>query len=518
MASTFTANQKTTMCEKVQSLDSLPKILEAHRSQNHKIIHCHGVFDLLHIGHIKHLNAAKQLGDILIVSITPDHFVNKGPHRPAFPEKLRAEALAALSCVDYVTINRWPTAVEIINLLKPDIYVKGIVKTNGKRDHTDAITDEEKAVEQMGGKLVLTDEETYSASALINRFMDVFTPEAASFLENLRSTYSVDEIIGHVQAIRPLKVLTVGEIILDEYVFCSQMGKANKEAVLAVRYNYTEIYAGGILAIANHVSNVCDNVSVASLIGEVEPHADFIKKQLNDNVLANLIVNEGARTIIKRRFVEEYLGTKMFEVYVMDSDRLASHHENQVCEELESILPDYDVVIVADYGHGMLTEKAISLLCEKAKFLAVNTQTNAGNMGFNTISKYPRADFISIAEPEIRLDMRDMDSDIRLLIEATAKKLSCDQLVVTRGKLGALCFHADKGFYDVPAFAIKMLDRIGAGDAFLSLTAPLAANGTPMEIIGFIGNVAGAEACAIMGNKTAVNPSSMFRHITSLMQ
>jgi len=506
------------MREKIQSVESVAKALESHRDQQHKIIHCHGVFDLLHIGHIKHLNAAKELGEILVVSITPDHYVNKGPHRPAFPERLRAEALAALSCVDYVTISRWPTAVEMIQTLKPDFYVKGTVKTNGRRDHSDAITEEEKAIGRVGGEMVLTDEETYSASALINRFMDVFTPEAGAFLENLRSLYSADEIIGYIQNIRPLKVLTVGEIILDEYIFCSQMGKANKEAVLAVRYNHTEKYAGGILAIANHVSNICDSVCVTSLIGGIDPHEDFIKKRLNDNVLAKLIVNDGARTIIKRRFVEEYLGSKMFEVYVMDSDRLAAHHENDICHELESALPDYDVVIVADYGHGLLTKRAISLLCEKSKFLAINTQTNAGNMGFNTISKYPRADFVAIAEPEIRLDSRDMDSDLQVLVESTANKLSCRQLMVTRGKHGALCLDKDKGFYNIPAFSIKMLDRIGAGDAFLSLTAPLAASGAPMEIIGFIGNVAGAEACAIMGNKTSINTSSLFRHITSLMQ
>src|SRR6267143_158392 len=156
---------------KVKRLEDLAKMLTALREKGRKIVHCHGVFDLLHIGHIKHLEAARKLGDVLIVTITPDRFVNKGPHRPAFPERLRAEALASLACVDYVAVNEWATAVETIEVLKPNFYVKGVVREGGKRDHTDAIQKEDEAVQSVGGQLVLTDEETYSASALINRFM-----------------------------------------------------------------------------------------------------------------------------------------------------------------------------------------------------------------------------------------------------------------------------------------------------------------------------------------------------------
>src|SRR5437867_10418479 len=104
---------------KVRRLREVADAVAALRGGGKKVIHCHGVFDLLHIGHIKHLEAARKLGDVLVVTITPDRFVNKGPHRPAFPERLRAEALASLACVDYVAVNEWPTAVETIRTLKP---------------------------------------------------------------------------------------------------------------------------------------------------------------------------------------------------------------------------------------------------------------------------------------------------------------------------------------------------------------------------------------------------------------
>ena len=111
--------------DKIKGIEELAEILASLRASNRKVVHCHGVFDLQHIGHIRHFQQAKKLGDILLVTVTPDKYVNKGPHRPAFTEDWRAEAIAALGCVDYVAINKWPTAVEVIKLLKPDIYAKG---------------------------------------------------------------------------------------------------------------------------------------------------------------------------------------------------------------------------------------------------------------------------------------------------------------------------------------------------------------------------------------------------------
>ena len=111
--------------KKLQSLNKIEAISRNAQLNGLKIVHAHGVFDLLHVGHIRHLEQAKELGDILVVTITPDRFVNKGPNRPAFNEKMRAHSLAALESVDYVGVTENPTSVETIKLLKPDIFVKG---------------------------------------------------------------------------------------------------------------------------------------------------------------------------------------------------------------------------------------------------------------------------------------------------------------------------------------------------------------------------------------------------------
>ncbi|HWQ93541.1 MAG TPA: PfkB family carbohydrate kinase [Clostridia bacterium] len=503
---------------KIKRINDLSPVLAELRQAGKKVVHCHGVFDLLHIGHIKHLEAASRHGSILVVTLTPDRFVNKGPHRPAFPERLRAEALASLACVDFVAINEWPTAVETIERLKPDFYVKGVVRESGKRDHTDAIDREANAIQSVGGKLVLTDEETYSASTLINRFMDVFSAQTKTFLEQFRGRYTPEEVVGYLQAIRKLKVLVLGETIVDEYQFCSVMGKSGKEPVLAALHNRTEQYAGGVLAIANHISNFCDEVTLVSALGEVNSCEAFITSKLNSNVKPLFTRIPGAPTIIKRRFLEEYLAAKLFEVYEMRNDALPVQVEEKLLSDLSALLPQFDVVVVADYGHGLMTERIMQLICDRAKFLAVNTQANAGNKGFNTISKYPRADFVSLGDPEVRLDTRKASADLRGLTETLARKISTRTLLVTRGASGCLVHHHQQGLFEIPAFAIRVVDRVGAGDAVLGLTAPCAALDIAPEVLGFIANVVGAEACTIMGHRSFIEPTSLFRHITSLMK
>ena len=121
---------------KVLTFANLITELENHKSGDKTVIHCHGVFDLLHIGHIQYFQEAKSMGDVLVVSITPDRFVNKGPNRPAFNEDFRADAVAALDVVNYVVISKWDTAIDCIKLLKPDLYVKGPDYKDYKQDIT----------------------------------------------------------------------------------------------------------------------------------------------------------------------------------------------------------------------------------------------------------------------------------------------------------------------------------------------------------------------------------------------
>ena len=202
----------------------------------------------------------------------------------------------------------------------------------------------------------------------------------------------------------------------------------------------------------------------------------------------------------------------------MRNENLQPEQEQALCAKLEELLPRFDMVLVADYGHGLLTDSAIRLLCQKSKFLAVNAQTNAGNRGFNMISRYPRADFISIDEPEARLETRNQSASLQDIVHIIADRTSCKRMLVTQGKSGTLCYDAATGFCQVPAFAVRVVDRMGAGDAVLAFSAPCAALGLPIDVVGFIGNVAGAEACGVIGNREAIQLVAFQRHISSLLK
>jgi len=161
---------------KIKTINELEIIVDSLRKEGKKIVHCHGVFDLLHPGHIKHFEAAKKKGDTLVVTITKDEFVNKGPGRPIFNQNLRAESIAAIECVDYVAINEWPVAVETIKKIKPHFYVKGSDYARRNDDLTGKIYEEEEAIRSVGGVMHFTDEESFSSSSLINTFFHL-TPK-----------------------------------------------------------------------------------------------------------------------------------------------------------------------------------------------------------------------------------------------------------------------------------------------------------------------------------------------------
>lgn len=502
---------------KILDLDALGRKVRELKARKKKVVHCHGVFDLMHVGHIRHFAEAKAMGDVLVVTLTPDHYVNKGPHRPAFTQTLRAEVIASLGMVDFVAVNRWPSAVETIKLLKPHIYAKGPDYKEAAKDVTGGIAREEDAVIEVGGKLRLTSDVTFSSSNLLNRHMSQFEPPIAAFLEGIRRGDNAAGIVGRVEALRKLKVLVVGEAILDEYVYCDALGKSSKEPILAMQYVSRDIHAGGALAVANHVAEFAGEVDLLTYLGEQNSQEEFVRRNLKPNVRPTFIFKPDSPTIVKRRFVEKYQVTKLLEIYEMNDSLLTGDRERALCKALEKA-GQYDVVIVADFGHGLLSPKAIAALSKKARYLSVMTQINAANRGFHTISKYDRADYICIQEGEIRLDHRNRHDNLKPLIAEMAKRLSAGTVMVTRGKEGTLLYDRKSGFSDCPSFAVKVVDRIGAGDSVLAVTSLCAAAGFPPALIGFLGNLAGAQAVNIVGNSASISRVTMLKTVEALLK
>ena len=482
------------------------------------IAHCHGVFDLVHPGHIRHLKAASKQADLLIVSITEDRFVNKGPGRPVYNSILRAETLAAIEFVDFVIVNNSATAVELIKLIKPNVYVKGNDYAIEDDDITGMIKEEVAAVEEGGGRVFFTNEIVMSSSELLNAYFDVFRPETQSWLSRLKVKHDGEKILDYLLQVRKLRVAVIGEAIIDEYCFCEGLGKSTKDPILAFKYGSAEIYAGGSLSVANHLAGICDDVSLITLFGNYEDDGKFIKDHLNNKIKLKYVKQSGAPTIQKKRYLDTHSGNKLFEIYTLDDAPLNSKTEKKILELIELTIKKVDVVIVSDYGLGMITSGLIKKLQKKAPYLAVNTQANAGNRGFNTISKYTKANYICLNGGEVRLETRQRDKDYRTLLKQVAKNINCKKFTVTLGRDGTLHYEVGKGFFEAPALASNIADRVGAGDAVFSLTAPLVALGVPWDIVGFFGNLAGAEAVAEIGTSRKLESSNLIKFVQTILK
>ena len=161
----------------------------------------------------------------------------------------------------------------------------------------------------------------------------------------------------------------------------------------------------------------------------------------------------------------------------------------------------------------MISQEVVDLLCREARFLAVNTQMNAGNLGFNTVSKYSRADFLCVSENELRLDARSRRRDIQQLMTDISVKLGCDRVLITQGPNGCICYGKDEGFFRVPALTSNVVDRVGAGDSVFALSNLCAVQEAPIEIVGFVGSLAGAQAVATIGHR-----DSLDRHMETLLK
>lgn len=501
--------------DKVTGLDELARLVRAARAANRTVAHCHGVFDLVHPGHIRHLEEAAALADVLVVTVTPDVFVGKGPGRPVFNERLRAETLAALQCVDGVAVNRWPTAVETIRMLRPDIYVKGADYEDAAADVTGMIDEETRAVLECGGRTHFTHDLTFSSTQLLNAHFRVLDDTSQAFLQEVRDRHGAAPIIDLLRSLADWDVTVVGDAIIDEYHYCRPYGMASKSSAVAAQLLHAESQLGGALALANHLAGFCGRVRLITCLGEQDSREELIRAGLKRNVEAHFVRRDDGPTVTKRRYVNPFMIQKMFEVAFFVDAPLPATSETRLIELIEEHSAGAKLTVVADFGNGFLGERAIAAL-EAAPFLAVNAQSNAVNWGYNPVTRYPRADYVCIDREEALLASRDRFAPIEEVLEKLYGQLGARMFTVTRGPAGALVRGPDRTIA-VPAFSKEIVDTIGAGDAVFALTAPLARLDVEPEVLGFVGNAVGTLAVGIVGNRESIEPPKLYRLITTLL-
>ena len=490
------------------------------KEENKCIVLCHGVFDLIHPGHIIHLEQAKQMGDILVVSVTAAKYVRKGPGRPYFSDELRMKFLEAIEYIDYVMISEQYTVDDIVEAVEPDIYVKGEEYKIPNDDITGKISEEQKLVEQHGGQIKFTAGQVFSSTHLINTALSGLPDDVRSYMEEFKQEYSMNDIKEYAQKVSTLKVLVVGDIIIDKYTYCAVQGMMSKDMGYSARLKSDEEYFGGAAAVARHLSSFNENVTLMSIIGNEEDLRLRMFDELSEDISLKLIYSEEVPTIVKRRYItrnekrDEY--RKIFAINnISDRPRYENEVKEKLIFKLKEIIESYDVVFLCDFGHGLIDENVMNIIQEKAKYLVLNCQTNSSNHGMNIITKYHRADVFTLDQQEINLAYPSYSDDDEAKLRKLEKHLNGIGWL-TRGALGAM--QTDHGdVQECPAFTLSVKDTIGAGDAFFALAGIFAAAGAPAKVGTFMGNIGGALGANIVGNREHVEKVNALKFASTLL-
>lgn len=483
---------------------------------NKKIGLAHGVFDLFHYGHLLHLKKAKEYCDILIVSVTADKYVNKAPDRPYYSIKKRLEILKNLNIVDYVVESNHPTAIEIIKKLKPNFYFKGSEYSDYSNDHTGQIKKEIFFLKKNKGKIIFTNEPILSSSNIINNFFSNIPENVKLYLKQVSKKIKFEKIFKVAEAINKKKILVIGDAIIDKYIFCNVLSKSPKEQIMSVEEKKIETYNGGILATANHISNFVKNLTLLTIMGGSKKKNNIYLKNLPKNIKKKIFYQKNASTIIKTRYLDND-NHKVFQKTNLGGYKYNRNIEKQIFEYIKNNIKKFDQVIINDFGHGLLTEKIIKFLQLKSKNLCVNAQTNSANHGYNYITKYKNAFYISIDEPEARLATQQKNAEINKIFLMLKNKINFKLCSITHGKHGTNISNTKK-IYFVPALTQSPIDTLGAGDAYFAISSLFSKYFKNQHyFLGLIGNVAASIKIQYIGHSKYLNKKVFFGYFKTIL-
>ena len=490
------------------------------KSNNKKIVLCHGVFDLVHPGHILHFEQAKAMGDILVVSITSSKYVRKGPDRPYFDDNMRMKFLSAIENIDYVLLSEGYTVDDIIESVEPDIYVKGSEYADEAADITGKIREERELVERHGGQVRYTSGQVFSSTKLINTALSAIPEDVQKYMTDFKEKYSMNDICSWTQKINDLKILVIGDVIVDRYTYCNIQGLMSKDMGYSARAKSSEEYLGGAAAIARHLTSFSENVTLMSIVGNEEEMRLKLFDALSDRIQLKLVYSEEFPTIIKHRYLtrnekrEEY--KKIFAVNnIPEKMKFDNNAMAKFKEKLKEKITSYDVVFMCDFGNGLVDKEIIDIVENNSKYLVLNCQTNSSNRGLNVITKYKRADAFVLDQAELKLAYPSMaDNETGALSKLRGHLGGVGWL--TRGAHGAYEIQ-DCDIKMCPAFTLTVKDTVGAGDAFFSLAGIYAAAGAPIDVGTFMGSIGGALGVNIVGNKESIEKINVLKYAGTLM-
>tara|TARA_B110000483_G_scaffold242213_1_gene327288 strand:- start:779 stop:2290 length:1512 start_codon:yes stop_codon:yes gene_type:complete len=493
-------------------------LIKKLQSEKKIIALSHGVFDLIHHGHLRHFEEVKKNCDILIVSVTSDRFVKKGDNRPYFSIKDRLYALSKLENINFVVESDSLSSLNVIKKIKPDLYCKGPDYKNLKADRTKKIYLEKKTVEKCGGKLFVTSSKTSSSSKLINSEY-IFNNDQLSYLKNIKRKCNIQSIIKTLKIFNKTDIYIYGEAIIDVYNKLNVLNKSGKESVLNFLETRSSTYLGGVLSVANHISKFVSKISIVTYLGKKKEHLTFIKKGLSTNIKMKFFLKKDSPTIEKKRYIDDYSNKKIIGIYKLNDVFVDTNLEKYIIKEIQKI-PKNKLILSFDYGHGFFTKKIIKELSKKNNcFKSTNVQLNSSSIGYHSIGNYTKSEMLCMNELELRHDLRDRAGEINILIKKISKKNSSNYYLITRGKQGVILFNKKKNkFFKAPAFASQVNDKVGAGDSMIPIIALCLMNKVDEDISLLLGSIFSAESIKHEANNFKMTQDLLLNSIETMLK
>jgi rfaE bifunctional protein nucleotidyltransferase chain/domain len=498
---------------KVLSWDDLLRTRAALRGEGKRLVQCHGCFDIVHPGHIRHLRQAKSLGDVLLVSITGDSGISKGVGRPLIPEELRADNLAALDFVDYVYIEHRATAVEMLSQLQPDIYIKG-KEYESNRDAR--FLAERQAVERAGGRVVFSSGDVvFSSTALIaalEQSVDPFHARLAQLVR--RDELQGERLFQSLSRVRGQRVVIVGESILDTYVLCDRPDVAGESPILTLRPLEARHYDGGAAVIARHAASLGAAPILITPMPQSEAADEMRRRLLAEGIDVRTLP---VRSPIpeKQRFLvgqQKVLKVDLVEPLLLDG----AQHQSLIDLTRDAVREHggVDACIVADFGLGLFSPQVLHAICETVRPHARVLSGDVSGKRSNLRAMH-HMDLLCPSEIELREALRLHSEGLTLAVWKLLEETKSRSAIITLGADGLVAFDKLPGLgladplddwttrlksEHVPALCPLAIDPLGCGDSLLTSATLALAAGAPLVAAAFLGACAASIQVQRLGN------------------
>ena len=483
------------------------------RPRTRSVIMCHGTFDLVHPGHVRHLIYAKSKADILVASLTCDAHIRKAEHRPFVPQQLRAMNLAALEAVDYVVIDDTPTPIENIQFLQPDYFAKGYEYCDGGIHPS--TREEMEALGSYGGEMIFTPGDIVFSSS---RFIESGPPKiAAEKLGVLMESEGVacDDLRRALESFRGIPVHVIGDTIVDSHIYCTLIGGGTKTPTFSLKFDKQVDFSGGAAVVAKHLRQAHAEVRLSTVLGE-DGLRDFVLADLRANgIESEAIIDPTRPTTQKNVFIAD--GYRMLKVDKLDNRPISE----RIVRQLETSLGSSRAaaVVFSDFRHGVFNRQTIPELTAAIPSGMLKVADSQVASRWGNILEFQGFDLVTPNEREARFALGDQDSIIRPLALEVYKRAKCKTLILKLGDRGIITYRAPshdvRSFFGIDSFAERVVDPVGAGDALLSYaTLALVASGSCV-IASILGTMAAAVACEHEGNNP-VSPDDVVRKLDAL--